>query len=93
MGSEGVRQSEEKSISQYLIFYCLHRNLSEILMFYSIFQMAAKNDRGLVYQCLDCGKFDQRGRLQRHIYLAHVEKGTSRYTVLCVAFAQTACPA
>ena len=84
MGSEGVRQSEEKSISQYLILYCLHRNLSEILMFYSIFQMAAKNDRGLVYQCLDCGKFDQRGRLQRHIYLAHVEKGNIPfYCALC----------
>ena len=84
MGSEGVRQSEEESISQYLIFYCLHRNLSEILMFYPIFQMAAKNDRGLVYQCLDCGKFDQCGRLQRHIYLAHVEKGNIPfYCALC----------
>ena len=32
-------------------------------------------ERGLVYQCLECGKFDQRGRLQRHIYLCHKEKG------------------
>ena len=36
-------------------------------------------DRGLVYQCLECGKKDQRGRLRRHIYLSHQEKGSIPY--------------
>ena len=36
-------------------------------------------DRGLVYQCLECGKKDQRGRLRKHIYLSHLEKGNIPY--------------
>ena len=37
--------------------------------------MSTKNERGLVYQCLECGKKDQRGRLKKHYYLNHLEKG------------------
>ena len=39
--------------------------------------MASK--RGVAYQCLECGKVEQRRHIKTHVYKCHLEKGNIPY--------------
>lgn len=80
----------------------LKANKSSIVGFFLIpmfiqisldFQMATQsivNKRGLAYQCLRCGKIDQRNRIKTHIYREHVERGNVPFMCsLCSFFTDT----
>ena len=48
------------------------------------------NNRGIAYQCITCGKVDQRHRFKTHIYKEHVERGNVPYLCsLCSFFWDT----
>ena len=44
------------------------------------------NKRGIAYQCMTCGKVDQRHRLKTHIYKEHVERGNVPYLCSICSF-------
>ena len=48
------------------------------------------NKKGIAYQCMTCGKVDQRHRLKTHIYKEHIERGNVPYLCsLCSFFGDT----
>ena len=50
------------------------------------------NKRGIAYQCMTCGKVDQRHRLKIHIYKEHVERGNVPFLCSPVVFFGTPTP-